>query len=46
MLAFHLLLFFAGLFEKFDVVVSTSPQFFTSFSGFLLSFIKRKKMGF
>lgn len=33
----------AGLFRKFDIVISTSPQFFTSFTGFLLKLIRRKK---
>ena len=44
--SFSLTSFLAGLFEEFDVVISTSPQFFTSFSGFLLSRIKRKKWVF
>jgi len=38
--SFALTSFFAGLSEKKDIVISTSPQFFTSLSGFLLS---RKK---
>ena len=34
--------FFAGLFlGKFDYIIATSPQFFTSWSGFLLSKTKR-----
>lgn len=39
--------FFAGLFQrKVDVVVATSPQFFTAISGWGLSAIKRKKFVF
>jgi len=34
--------FIAGLHVKTDVIVATSPQFFTTISGFLLSFFKRK----
>ncbi len=34
--------FIAGITQRFDVVVSTSPQFFTCFSGFLLSSLRRK----
>ena len=32
--------FFAGLFVRADVIVATSPQFFTTISAFLLSKIK------
>jgi glycosyltransferase involved in cell wall biosynthesis len=35
--------FFVGLFIKTDVIVATSPQFFTAVSGRWLSFWKRKK---
>lgn len=42
-ISFSFTSFFAGLFEKFDLVISTSPQFFTSFSGYFLSLFKRKK---
>lgn len=39
--------FFAGLFQrKIDIVVATSPQFFTAVSGWLLSVCKRKKFIF
>lgn len=31
-----------GIFEKADIIVATSPQFFTSWSGWFLSLIKRK----
>lgn len=34
--------FWAGLFIKTDVIVATSPQFFTALSGRWLSFFKRK----
>lgn len=34
--------FFAGLLIKTDIIVSTSPQFFTCFAGYALSKIKRK----
>ena len=34
--------FLAGLFEKTDVIVATSPQFFTALSGRTLSWWKRK----
>ena len=39
--------FFAGLFQrKVDIVLATSPQFFTAVSGWALSAIKRKKFVF
>ena len=34
--------FFAGLFVNTDVIVATSPQFFTALSGRTLAFFKRK----
>ena len=33
--------FFAGLFQKADVIIATSPQFFTALSGRTLAFWKR-----
>ncbi len=33
--------FFAGLFVKCDIIIATSPQFFTALSGRTLSFFKR-----
>lgn len=40
--SFALISFFVGLFVgKFDYIVATSPQFFTSWSGYLLSKFKR-----
>ena len=38
--------FFAGLFVRTDLIIATSPQFFTAVSGSLLSFFKRKKWVF
>lgn len=35
--------FFAGLFVKTDIIIATSPQFFTAVSGCLLAFVRRKK---
>ena len=32
----------AGLFIKFDIVLATSPQFFTTFAAFFLSKVKNK----
>jgi len=34
--------FIAGLFVKSDIIIATSPQFFTTWSAFLLSKVKRK----
>lgn len=34
--------FIAGLFQKADVIVATSPQFFTTWSGAALGFLKRR----
>ena len=34
--------FLAGLFKHCDVIVATSPQFFTTFAAYLLSIFKRK----
>lgn len=41
-MSFAFMSFFAGLPIKTDIIVATSPQFFTTFSGCLLSFFKRK----
>lgn len=35
--------FLAGIFIKTDLIVATSPQFFTALAGSFLSFFKRKK---
>lgn len=42
-ISFMITSFWAGLFIKTDLVVATSPQFFTAISGRWLSFFKRKK---
>lgn len=41
-ISFSISSFLAGLFIKTDVIVATSPQFFTALSGRTLSFFKRK----
>jgi len=41
-LSFAVTAFIAGLKEKPDVIVATSPQFFTTFAGFGLSLCKRR----
>tara|TARA_X000000368_G_scaffold197068_1_gene155511 strand:+ start:1109 stop:2332 length:1224 start_codon:yes stop_codon:yes gene_type:complete len=40
--SFALTSFFFGLFQKYDIIIATSPQFFTTWSAFLLSKIRRK----
>ncbi|TXN37616.1 glycosyltransferase family 4 protein [Flagellimonas hymeniacidonis] len=42
-LSFMVMSFFAGLFIKTDLIIATSPQFFTAISGKWLAFWKRKK---
>ena len=41
-LSYAILSAFFGLFQKFDAVIATSPQFFTTWSACFLSKIKRK----
>lgn len=41
-LSFAITSFFFGLFRKCDVIIATSPQFFVTITGYLLSIIKRK----
>ena len=41
-LSFAVVAFFFGLFQKCDVIVATSPQFFTTWTAWTLSKIKRK----
>lgn len=41
-LSFSFVSFWVGLFQKFDVIVATSPQFFTTWTGYGLSKLKRK----
>lgn len=42
-LSFMVMSFWAGLFIKTDLIIATSPQFFTAVSGRWLSFWKRKR---
>jgi len=41
--SFAIMAFIVGLFIKTDLIIATSPQFFTAMSGGVLGFIKRKK---
>ena len=41
-LSYAILAFIVGLFQKFDVIIATSPQFFTTWAGWGLSKVKRK----
>ena len=41
-LSFAFSAFWAGLFKPCDVIVATSPQFFTTFPAYFLSLLKRK----
>jgi len=41
-LSFAFSSFFAGLFVKTDIIIATSPQFFTTWTAFFLSKFKRK----
>lgn len=41
-ISFGITSFIFGLFQKFDVVIGTTPQFFTAISSCFLSFFKRK----
>jgi glycosyltransferase involved in cell wall biosynthesis len=45
-ISFAVMAFFVGLFVKTDLIIATSPQFFTAVSGRCLSFFKRKKWVF
>lgn len=40
--SYSIMAFFAGLFVKTDIIIATSPQFFTTLSGRWLSFFKQK----
>lgn len=40
--SFALMAFFAGIFQSTDIIIATSPQFFTAVSGHFLSFVKNK----
>ena len=41
-LSFAFMAFWAGLFKKTDIIIGTSPQFFTTWAAETLSFLKRK----
>lgn len=41
-MSFSFMAFIIGLFKKYDLIIATSPQFFTTWAGFALSKIKRK----
>lgn len=41
-ISFSIMSFLIGLFQKTDIVIATSPQFFTVISGYALSLFKRK----
>ena len=41
-ISFGISSFIAGLFQKTDLIVATSPQFFSAVSGYFLSIFKRK----
>ena len=40
--SFACMSFIVGIFQKYDVIIATSPQFFTTWSGWALSKIRRK----
>jgi len=42
-ISYSFMAFWVGLFLKTDLIVATSPQFFTAVSGWLLSFFKQRK---
>jgi glycosyltransferase involved in cell wall biosynthesis len=41
-ISFAVMAVFAGLFKRCDLIVATSPQFFTAVGGCVLAFLKRK----
>lgn len=41
-LSFAVMSFFVGLFKRTDIIIATSPQFFTTWSAVILSLLKRK----
>lgn len=41
-ISFSVTAFFAGLSQEFDVIIATTPQFFTALAGRTLAFFKRK----
>ncbi len=40
--SFSFMAFWSGLFEEYDIIIATSPQFFTTWTAFALSRVKRK----
>lgn len=42
-ISYAFMAFWVGLFQKTDLIVATSPQFFTAVSGWMLAFFKQKK---
>jgi len=40
--SFSIMAFFIGLFQKYDILIATSPQFFTTWTAFFLSKFRRK----
>ncbi|MBK7341144.1 MAG: glycosyltransferase family 4 protein [Saprospiraceae bacterium] len=40
--SFAIVSFFAGIFQSADIIIATSPQFFTAISGHFLSLVKNK----
>lgn len=42
-ISYAFMAFWVGLFVKTDLIIATSPQFFTAVSGAILAFCKRKK---
>ena len=41
-ISFGVMAFFVGLFQKYDVIIATSPQFFTTWAAWGISKIRRK----
>lgn len=41
-ISFAIMAFFVGLFQKHDVIIATSPQFFTTWSAYGISKLRRK----
>lgn len=41
-LSFTFMAFWVGLFQKHDIIIATSPQFFTTWAASAISFIRRK----
>ena len=42
-ISYAFMAFWVGLFQKSDLIIATSPQFFTAVSGWMLAFFKQKK---